>query len=146
MKNTILVVCEGNICRSPMAQGLLASRLPSVRVVSAGLSALSGRPADSTAIALMAERGIDISGHIASPVNLQYVRDASLVLAMTMEQKRRIEECYAFAKGKVFRLGESEGEDVIDPYRQDRAVFEASIAQIEQYMPSWLDAIIRIFH
>ncbi|RQZ41932.1 low molecular weight protein-tyrosine-phosphatase [Burkholderia sp. Bp9099] len=146
MKATILVVCEGNICRSPMAQGLLASKLSTMRIVSAGLSALSGRPADSTAVELMAERGIDISGHIASPVNLQYVRDAGLVLAMTMEQKRRLEEGYAFAKGKVFRLGESNGEDVIDPYRQDRAVFEASIAQIEHYVSSWIDTIIRIFH
>ncbi|HDR9183013.1 low molecular weight protein-tyrosine-phosphatase [Burkholderia vietnamiensis] len=146
MKATVLVVCEGNICRSPMAQGLLASRLSTIRFVSAGLSALSGRPADSTAVELMAERGIDISGHIASPVNLQYMRDAGLVLTMTMEQKRRLAESYAFATGKVFRLGENDGADVIDPYRQNRAVFEASIAQIEHYVSNWIDAIIRIFH
>jgi protein-tyrosine phosphatase len=61
MIDTILIVCEGNICRSPMAGGLLAHELPRARITSAGLGALVGRKADPIAIELMAERGIDIS-------------------------------------------------------------------------------------
>ena len=46
--NSILVICEGNICRSPMAQGLLAAALPNAQVHSAGLGALVGMPAECT--------------------------------------------------------------------------------------------------
>jgi protein-tyrosine phosphatase len=66
----VLFVCVGNICRSPMAAALLAHRF-SVRgggaasVESAGVAALVGRPADSLAVDLLRERGIDLSAHRA---------------------------------------------------------------------------------
>ena len=54
----VLTVCLGNICRSPMAEGLLAAAMPDCEVASAGLGALSGHPADPIAQALMQERGL----------------------------------------------------------------------------------------
>lgn len=146
MIDTILVVCEGNVCRSPMAQGLLAKQLPDVSVISAGWAALVGRGADPTAIELMAERDIDIGGHVAVDLNLQQVRSAKLVLAMTQAQRRRIETNYPFAKGKVYRIGEFEGVDVVDPYRKGRVAFEMTLAQIEQGLVRWLDVMTRLTH
>jgi protein-tyrosine phosphatase len=72
MLNRILVVCIGNICRSPMAESLLAQRLsgrsPDIWVGSAGLAALVGRPADPIAQTLMQERGLAISDHRARQI------------------------------------------------------------------------------
>lgn len=144
MIKSILVVCEGNICRSPMAQGLLASRLPQIQVKSAGCSALAGRCADPMAIDLMAERGIDIGGHIAVDLNIEQVRSAELVLVMTSEQRRRIEEIYPFAKGKVYRIGEYGRFDVTDPYRKGRPAFDLALTQIDNGLEYWLDAIVRL--
>ena len=66
MVRYLLVVCVGNICRSPMAAAMLKHQLgeqTDVTVGSAGLGALVGYPADDHAIALMQERGLDISDH-----------------------------------------------------------------------------------
>ena len=65
----ILFVCTANICRSPMAQGLLEHALPQAQVRSAGLGALVGMPADAAAVRLMQERGIDISAHRATQIS-----------------------------------------------------------------------------
>jgi len=144
MINSILVVCEGNICRSPMAQALLARALPSARVRSAGCSALAGRRADPLAVELMAERGIDLGEHIAVDLNLQHMRSADLILTMTESQRRRIEAGYPFSKGRVFRIGEFEKIDVIDPYRRGRSVFELALNQIDLSMKRWVDKMNRI--
>jgi protein-tyrosine phosphatase len=139
----ILVVCEGNICRSPMARALLASRLPGARVLSAGTGALAGRPADPVAIALMAEMGHDIRDHTALGIHLQLVRGAGLVLTMTAAQTRHITARYPFARGRVYRLLEREGTDVIDPYRQDRETFRAALGQIVRGVGLWGDKLSR---
>jgi protein-tyrosine phosphatase len=144
MIDCILVVCEGNVCRSPMAQGLLAKQFPEMNVISAGLASLAGRGADSMAIALMAERDIDIGGHIAVDLNLEQMRSAQLVLTMTQEQRRKVETSYPFAKGKVYRIGEYDGIDIADPYRKGRAAFEMALAQIEQGSARWIDAMLRV--
>ena len=73
MFETILTVCVGNICRSPMAEGLLRERLSasgkSVRVASAGLQALAGHPADAMATALLTTfYGALIAQAIALPI------------------------------------------------------------------------------
>lgn len=144
MIDNLIVVCEGNICRSPMAQALLARELPSARVGSAGCSALAGRRADPLAVELMAERGIDLGDHIAIDLNLQHMRSADLILTMTESQRRRIEAGYPFSKGRVFRIGEFEKIDVIDPYRRGRSVFELALNQIEKSMKRWVDKMNRI--
>lgn len=144
MIRSIMVVCEGNICRSPMAEGLLAHELPSLRISSAGCAAVVGRGADPTAIELMAERGIDISSHVAMDLNLEHVRSSDLILTMSDGQRRRIEADYPFAKGKVFRLCESSNVDVVDPYRKERVVFEMALSQIDEGASIWVEKVKRI--
>jgi protein-tyrosine phosphatase len=136
--NNILVVCEGNICRSPMAEGLLAASLPGAHVGSAGLGALSGMPADETAIRLMRARGIDISAHRAVQLTRDACKRAELVLVMTTEQRKRIEESYPFACGRVYRVGEFKKRDVPDPYRQPEHVFQDVLQMIDDGVREWL--------
>ncbi len=94
MFERILVVCTGNICRSPMAAALLghnlASHNPAVEVQSAGLAALVGYPADSLAQELLWERGIDLSDHRARQLTAAMIMDADLVLAMETAQVKMV--------------------------------------------------------
>ncbi len=141
---SVLTICIGNICRSPMAEGLLAAGLPHLRVMSAGTGALVGRGADPLAQKLMQARGIDISGHVAQQVNQLLCRQADLILVMDMDQRRHLESSYPFVRGKVFRIAEAAKQDVPDPYRQDLAAFEHALALIDVGAKTWIDRILKI--
>jgi protein-tyrosine phosphatase len=136
--NSILVVCEGNICRSPMGAGLLATLLPQASVSSAGLGAVSGMPADETAVRLMLSRGIDIASHRAMQITRDACQRAELVLVMSTEQRKRVEESYPFAYGRVYRLCEFNKRDVPDPYRQSEHVFRDTLQMIDEGVREWL--------
>jgi protein-tyrosine phosphatase len=117
-----------------MAEALLASRLSGrgIAVSSAGLAALVGRPAQPDACALLADRGLDLSGHRARQLTPDLLRQADLVLVMTADQRRAVASLDPSARGRVYRLGHFGGFDVPDPYRQDRAAFERALALIER--------------
>jgi protein-tyrosine phosphatase len=141
---SILVVCEGNICRSPMAQGLLAAALPKTQVQSAGLGALVGMPADETAMRLMQSRSIDISEHRAVQINRQMCLESDMVLVMDLEQRKRIEELYPQVCGRVFRVGEYNKRDIPDPYRQSELAFREVLSLIDEGVREWLHRIHRL--
>ena len=138
---TILVLCIGNICRSPMAEALLLRALPGMTVRSAGLDAMIGEPADLTSIALMSEAGLNISAHRGQQVNSALVTHADLILVMDRQQKQEVHRRYPTSAGKVFCLGEHEGPDIPDPYRQPRSSFEHALHLIEQCVSSWVPQI-----
>ncbi|NYE24199.1 low molecular weight protein-tyrosine-phosphatase [Pigmentiphaga litoralis] len=142
--NAILTICVGNICRSPMAAALLARDLPQTRVSSAGVGALIGSHADSKAIALMAKRNLDISGHIARQVGRELCQQADLILVMDQAQRRFLELHYPFVTGKVFRLCEAIRQDVPDPYRLSTAAFEYSLSLIEAGVKTWAGRIAKL--
>jgi protein-tyrosine phosphatase len=140
----ILVVCIGNICRSPMAQGLIAAALPDAQVASVGLAAMVGEPADEIARELMHKRGISIDSHRAQQIGLDVCQRADLILVMDGKQRRSVEERYLFAAGKVFRLCEFSDQDVPDPYRAGRASFERALTLIEDGTQQWVQRISRV--
>ena len=140
----VLIVCVGNICRSPMAAAMLADALgeqSGVRLGSAGIGALVGYPADELAIALMAERGLDISGHQARQLEPALVEAADLVLVMESGHRQLINELEPATQNKVYRLCEWTDEDVPDPYRQPRSAFEVALVQIEKGVRDWAEKI-----
>lgn len=146
MKN-ILVVCVGNICRSPVAEGLLRQQLPQARVWSAGLAALVGRPADPLAVEIAREHGVDISAHRAQQVVGWMCSEADLVLVMETAHKRDLERHYPLARGKIHRLGEfgpRGAYDVADPYRKSRPAFEAAHQAIAEGVAEWSRRIMKI--
>ncbi|WP_327077332.1 arsenate reductase/protein-tyrosine-phosphatase family protein [Cupriavidus necator] len=65
MVRSILVICVGNVCRSPMAACLPSRVRPACDVVSAGLAPPVGAPADPSAVRLLASEGYDLAGHRA---------------------------------------------------------------------------------
>ncbi|KAF3996064.1 low molecular weight protein-tyrosine-phosphatase [Glaciimonas immobilis] len=132
MIGNILVLCVGNICRSPMAEGLLKRALPEQTVRSAGIGAMIGYPADPFAIQLMQGQDIDISAHRGQSLMSWMVSEADIILVMDLDQKRFIEQKHPTSKGKVFRLGEFDKYDIPDPYQRDLAVFRQTYSLISK--------------
>ncbi|CAE6735245.1 low molecular weight protein-tyrosine-phosphatase [Paraburkholderia domus] len=137
MIKEILVVCEGNLCRSPMAAAFLASVHREATVISAGLNALVGRPSPDFARDVMRERGLPIDEHRAQQITAALCKQAELILVMDNLQRRELEQRYPFAKGKVYRVGEHSQFDVDDPYRQAITVFEHCAQTIETGINEW---------
>src|SRR5210317_849114 len=140
----ILVICVGNICRSPMAEALLQRALrgqDGITVESAGLGALVGHPASDYSIELMDEMGIDITSHRARQIHPDMVHDADLVLVMEAGHKRAIDDADPSARGKVYRLGEWQDRNIDDPYRQARIAYEEALEDIEAGVASWAEKI-----
>ncbi|WP_412529335.1 low molecular weight protein-tyrosine-phosphatase [Burkholderia lata] len=142
----LLVVCEGNLCRSPLAAALLAARLPQADVDSAGLAPPPGRPADPLARDMARARGLALDGHAARAVTAAVCSRADLIFVMDRTQQRMLETRHPFLRGRVFRLGEHAraadglpaGLDIPDPYRGTRDDFVRCAALIDLAVDSWL--------
>lgn len=140
MKN-ILVVCIGNICRSPLAEVMLARELPGCNVWSAGLDALVGHGADPTSVELAAEHGLDLNAHRAQQISSPMCQHAELILVMEQGHQVELERRYPLTRGRVFRLGERGRFDIDDPYRQGRAAFEKACEHIARGVQEWAPRI-----
>jgi protein-tyrosine phosphatase len=141
MIQNILVICVGNICRSPVGEALFAARLSNqsqpVYVSSAGLGALVGRPADALAQELMLQKKLDITKHRARQVSPDILFAADIIFTMTSGQQKEIESTLPSICGRVQRLGHWGGYDVPDPYRRPKEAFEQALALIEQGVEDW---------
>ena len=138
---SILTLCIGNICRSPLAEALLARELPAHRVWSAGLSAMVGWPADPISLQIAQEQGLDLSGHRAQQVSNIMYQQADLILVMEQAHKNQLEQQFPLVRGKVFRLGQFGNFDIADPYRQPREAFDAAWGSIARGVADWAPRI-----
>jgi protein-tyrosine phosphatase len=142
MFKRILIVCVGNICRSPTAEYLLRHRLGNAhgaQISSAGLSAMAGYSMDTTSLALLREHGVDGETHRARQLDSALLRQSDLILAMEKSHVAAMVRMAPEASGKVFLLDRwLDGRDIPDPYRQQRPAYEHVYGLIEQGVNSWL--------
>ena len=141
---TVMLVCIGNNCRSPMAEGLLRQQLPGLRVYSAGVGAMVGMPASNDSVELLKGVGVDISAHRAQQINAFLTQSANLILTAELAQKQHIERQYPQSRGRVFRICEQLRQDIPDPYRRDLSQYEESLALIQQGIADWTLKIQKI--
>ena len=137
----ILTLCIGNICRSPLAQALLARELPQHTVMSAGLAALVGQGADPLSIEVAAAHGLDITAHRAQQVTSFLCQQTELILVMEQSHKSQLEQQFPVVRGKVFLLGEPGKSDIADPYQQPIAAFETAYDHIARGVSYWAPRI-----
>jgi protein-tyrosine phosphatase len=147
---SVLFVCTGNICRSPVAEALLQSRagelgLP-ISVRSAGSWAHRGNPATSNAIRAARELGVEIEGHRARPLDDHLIRDADLVLALAREHRDEILYLVSEAAPKTFTLKELAAllEALLpSPVHADRGTAVTRIAEADRLRASASGPLIR---
>lgn len=137
----ILVVCIGNICRSPMAEALLQQRFPEKNIDSAGVGALVDHAADPASIKIMQEQGIDITSHTAKQIDEKLAQKADLIFTMSDSQTKWIEENFPFCRGKTFKLGHWNGKDIADPYKHKMSAFQTAYQDIVCGIDEWQDKI-----
>lgn len=137
----ILIVCMGNICRSPAAEYLFRQRVNGrgIQLHSAGLSAVVGDPMDATVMRLLSESGIDGSPHRAHQLTPPMLIHADLVLGMEKSHVDAMVELAPAARGKVFLIDKwVDGRDIPDPYRQHHTVFVRAYEMIRRAVDSWV--------
>lgn len=137
----ILVVCVGNICRSPMAEALLKQRFPNKIIDSAGVGALVGHAADPAALEIMTNQNIDITNHVAKQMDENLAKKADLILTMSDSQTKWIEERWPFCRGKTFKLGHWMDKDIADPYKHEISAFKTAYQDIVKGLEQWSDKI-----
>lgn len=140
----ILVICHGNICRSPFAAGLLEHALGSagVRVASAGLWG-PGRPSPAAAIKAGLRRGVDLQLHRSQLVTPALAASADLILVMDARQRAVLRFEYGVPDGRIVVLGDLDpvpipGRAILDPYDRPAADYERSYARIERCVAALL--------
>jgi protein-tyrosine phosphatase len=145
MFERILIICTGNICRSPMAEALLQRRLNlaghDATLQSAGTAALRLHPADEPAQLLMGARGLDITAHRARQVSHELTRWAELILVMENHHRDSILEMDATARGKTYLLGHWTGQEIPDPYQRGEAIYAQALNLIDEALETWIRKI-----
>src|SRR5258708_13929920 len=153
MIRRILLVCTGNICRSPLAEALLrrdltARGFPEIEVSSAGTGAWDGAPGSEGADLVGLERGLDLSGHRARLLTRELVEGADLVLTMARHHRARTDELGG--EGHVSVLGEYAGRDgdeaeVSDPFGGDLEVYRDTCSELETLIQGAVERVVKEF-
>ncbi|WP_041394452.1 protein-tyrosine-phosphatase [Photobacterium profundum] len=138
MFDKILVVCVGNICRSPSGEYLLKQLLPQKKIASAGVGALIGKPADSMATRVAELKGVSLEHHVAQQLTSELCLEYELILVMEKAHIEAVSKIAPEARGKTMLFGQWVGQkDIPDPYRQSQEAFEYVYCLIDEAAKAW---------
>ncbi len=147
----ILFVCTANICRSPVAEGILRDRLQKRglqewTVASAGTWALEVRGASRNSVLLMEEAGIDISDHRSKIVTPEQMQQADLILTMERGHAEALQVEFPQQAHKVYLLTEMTGRryNVADPYGNDLPAYQRMVEEVTNLIDTGLDNILTL--
>jgi protein-tyrosine phosphatase len=149
-RDSIIVLCTGNICRSPMGERLLQTALAAedaplneIKVLSAGVAAWHGDPASPNSIEALAKTGIEMKSHASQPLSNALLEKAFLILGMTESHLLALE---AFpetkpARAHLFRefLGADFDSEIPDPYGHNLEAYRACLDSMAEAVPSILE-------
>jgi glycine hydroxymethyltransferase len=144
---SVLFVCTGNICRSPIAEGIFRQLLGNrkdIEVASAGVHAVRGQPPSLYAVQVCEEEGVDINGLRSQPLTAALIDRATHIFAMTGAHLETIQMLFPDGAEKSFLLREFEEpdttvwRDVPDPIGLGRDVYEVCASTIKNALPSVL--------
>jgi protein-tyrosine-phosphatase len=145
----ILFICTANICRSPVAEGILRQRLQAeglddYTVSSAGTWAQLRRGAASTSIKLLAEQGIDIGEHRAREVTRGLLEDADLILCMESGHAEALRVEFPEAAERIFLLSEMSDSkhNIKDPYGGPYLGYVKMVDEVSYLIDAGLPRII----
>lgn len=132
----ILVVCHGNVCRSPYMQAVLERALPEIAVASAGFLG-SDRAVPEISVTLSAKRGLDLSRYRSRPLTQTTVGNADLVIVMDSDQARELARMFVINRARIVVAGDLDprfdaSRSIIDPWNQSSDVFESSFDRLDR--------------
>lgn len=150
MSDTVLVVCTANICRSPMAAGLLQHALAaqpeplrSLKIVSAGVAARRGEPVSENSVVALRKVGIDISQHLSQPLTQDMLDGALAVICMTESHRAMIQLQAEPAPRHVYLFREfmpqAGDKEIPDPYGGPLRVYELCRDEMVEAVPSLIE-------
>ncbi|TCL07331.1 protein tyrosine phosphatase [Sodalis ligni] len=144
MFSKIIVVCVGNICRSPLGECILQKAFPEKKISSAGIAAMEGLPADDKAIKVADAHNFDIKGHEAKQLTSQMCHDNDLILVMEKKHTLAINQISPESRGKIMLFGHwLNQQDINDPFRKSLENFEHTFNLIETAAQKWVTALKR---
>jgi len=143
LPSPILVVCAGNVNRSPFAEAYLRQRLEEAgvyaEVFSRGLLDMGNKPPTETALRIAEEFGVDMTEHRTSRLTVDDLQRAALVLVMSPRQRNYVSNMYMPVVGKVFLLSQPEDSaEVPDPMDHPDEVFREVFGTIAHLVDLWL--------
>ncbi|WP_241609188.1 protein tyrosine phosphatase [Rosenbergiella australiborealis] len=140
--NSILVICTGNVCRSPTGERLFKKLLPHISVHSAGTGALVNYPADTTANVVAEERGVSLAGHSAKQVTRELLRGHDLILVMEDHHLQVITKIDPTVRGKALLYGYwLENNQIPDPFRKSLESYKKVYQRLEQATIAWVNKL-----
>jgi protein-tyrosine phosphatase len=134
---TVLFVCTGNTCRSPIAEQIFneQARGLSAHAFSAGLDAKSGSPINPQAANALNQLGYKPTEHSSTSVSTEEVEEADVILTFREDQKNELGQRFPTAIRKLFTISEyangEQSQDVLDPYGKSDEVYRETAETID---------------